>query len=224
MEKAFLYGLLYLVYYLGLAGLTYYTIRKNSPDPLHMMQLEGYQPRDYKLWLKENKSFKFALKTTSSQNKTPLVWTDRAKRLHKKHLTTVLLVLLVFLVLSIFLYKYFFWLLFYPLCLGIFAYSQFQWIILAAKLNLPLENKINQGFYDAAKEKIRARKDLSVVGITGSFGKTSTKFMTATILEEAFKVQTTPSSFNTPLVLSQVINNDVTDKKEVFVSELGAKV
>ena len=223
MEKAFLYGLLYLVYYLGLAGLTYYTIRKNSPDPLHMMQLEGYQPRDYKLWLKENKSFKFALKTTSSQNKTPLVWTDRAKRLHKKHLTTVLLVLLVFLVLSIFLHKYFFWLLFYPLCLGIFAYSQFQWIILAAKLNLPLENKINQGFYDAAKEKIRARKDLSVVGITGSFGKTSTKFMTATILEEAFKVQTTPSSFNTPMGLSKVINNDLTENKEVFVAELGAK-
>ena len=38
MEKELLFGLLYLVYYGGLAGLTYYIIQKNSPDPLHMMQ------------------------------------------------------------------------------------------------------------------------------------------------------------------------------------------
>ena len=218
-----LFGLLYIIYYGGLACLAYFVIKKYSPGPLHMMQLEGYQPRDYKIWLKANKEFNFALKNKSSQNKTPLVWTDRAKRLHKTHLEITAMALLVVLVLSAFFYKYFFWILFCPLLLLVFVYSQYHWIILAAKINLPKENKINQGFYDAAKEKIKNRKDLSVVGITGSFGKTSTKFMAATILGEAFKVQTTPSSFNTPMGLSKVINNDLTENEEVFVAELGAK-
>ncbi|MFR9297237.1 MAG: Mur ligase family protein, partial [Aedoeadaptatus pacaensis] len=91
--------------------------------------------------------------------------------------------------------------------------------------NYPREMKINQGFYDSAQKKVRDLKEkgLKVVGITGSFGKTSTKFITSTVLEEAFVVQNTPSSYNTPMGLSKVINNELDEKDEIFLAELGAK-
>ena len=42
-------------------------------------------------------------------------------------------------------------------------------------------------------------EDLYVIGITGSFGKTSTKFITSTILKQKYKVLSTPESYNTPM-------------------------
>lgn len=88
---------------------------------------------------------------------------------------------------------------------------------------VPIENKINQGFYNSAQGKIKAREDLTVVGITGSFGKTSTKFIVGTILGERFNVLNTPESYNTPMGLSKVINNDLNDDHEVFIAEMGAR-
>ena len=87
----------------------------------------------------------------------------------------------------------------------------------------PVENKINMGFYTSAQNKIKSRNDLNVIGITGSFGKTSTKFIVSTILSQKFNVLTSPESYNTPMGLSKVINNDLDANHEVFVAELGAR-
>ena len=60
------------------------------------------------------------------------------------------------------------------------------------------------GFYKSAQEKIRNYKKeegLKVLGITGSFGKTSVKFISDTILSAGLRVKNTPSSCNTPLGL-----------------------
>ena len=64
---------------------SYYFSVIRSNYPLHMLQLEGYNNEDYKTWIKNNKSkvSKFVYKKT--EEKTPLVWTDRAKRLFKIH-------------------------------------------------------------------------------------------------------------------------------------------
>ena len=81
------------------------------------------------------------------------------------------------------------------------------------------------GFYTNAQGKIRElKKDgLKVLGITGSFGKTSVKFISDTVLSEGLRVKNTPSSYNTPMGLSKVINNDLDKSYEVFIAELGAK-
>ena len=82
-------------------------------------------------------------------------------------------------------------------------------------------------YLNQAQDKIRNYKenyDLKVLGITGSFGKTSVKFITDTILSEGLKVKNTPSSFNTPMGLSKVINNELESDREVFIAELGAKI
>ena len=87
----------------------------------------------------------------------------------------------------------------------------------------PVEDRINKGFFNQAKAKLDARKDLIKIGITGSYGKTSTKFALLTILSEKYNVLASPASFNTPMGLSRVINNNLTDKHQVFIAEMGAR-
>jgi UDP-N-acetylmuramoyl-tripeptide--D-alanyl-D-alanine ligase len=74
-----------------------------------------------------------------------------------------------------------------------------------------------------AHEKVRSFPELKIVGITGSYGKTSTKFITGTILASKYETLVTPSSYNTPMGLSKVINNDLDERYEVFVAEMGAR-
>ena len=96
-------------------------------------------------------------------------------------------------------------------------------MLLANRLIKPLEERINMGFYKEAQEKIKSKPDLTVVGVTGSFGKTSTKFILGSILSEKYIVLNTPESYNTPMGLSKVINNELKDEHEVFIAELGAR-
>jgi len=73
-----------------------------------------------------------------------------------------------------------------------------------------------------AKEKRAKFKDLLVIGITGSYGKTSTKEFLATILSEKFKVLKTKEHQNSEVGISQCILNDLKEEHEVFVVEMGA--
>lgn len=99
-----------------------------------------------------------------------------------------------------------------------------SYITLAAGYLLqPVENHINRGFFEQAKAKIDSRKDLIKIGITGSYGKTSTKFALLTILSEKYNVLASPASFNTPMGLSRIINNNLTEKHQVFIAEMGAR-
>lgn len=73
-----------------------------------------------------------------------------------------------------------------------------------------------------AKRKIANFKNLTVVGITGSFGKTSTKEFLATILGEKFKVAKTPEFNNTDIGVAKYILGNLTADHEIFVVEMGA--
>ncbi len=72
-----------------------------------------------------------------------------------------------------------------------------------------------------ARKIIEERKDLLVIGITGSFGKTSTKEYLTSILNEKFKVLKTPKSNNTAIGIAKTVINDLTDQK-IFVCEIAA--
>lgn len=63
------------------------------------------------------------------------------------------------------------------------------------------------------------------IGITGSYGKTSTKFILKTILSEKYKVLATPESYNTTMGNVKVIREQlkVEEGYEVFISEMGAR-
>lgn len=98
-----------------------------------------------------------------------------------------------------------------------------QGIALAAALRAGPERKINQGFVDDAVRIIDARTDLIRVGITGSYGKTSTKFILGTILKEKYNVLVPPSSYNTPMGVTRVIRELLKPEHEVFLCEMGAR-
>jgi len=65
-------------------------------------------------------------------------------------------------------------------------------------------------------------KDLLVIGITGSYGKTSTKEFLAKILSGKFKVLKTKEHQNSEVGISQCILDDLKSEYEVFVCEMGA--
>ena len=73
-----------------------------------------------------------------------------------------------------------------------------------------------------AKEKRSQFKNLLVIGITGSFGKTSTKEFLAEILSAKFKVLKTREHQNSEVGISRCILDDLKEGHEIFIAEMGA--
>ena len=96
-------------------------------------------------------------------------------------------------------------------------------VALSAKIAQPIENHINKGFFKDAQRILLSREGLIKIGITGSYGKTSTKFILGTLLAEKYSVLVTPSSFNTPMGITRVVREQLKDEHEVFVAEMGAR-
>ncbi len=65
-------------------------------------------------------------------------------------------------------------------------------------------------------------KNLIVIGITGSYGKTSTKEFLAHILSQKFKVLKTKEHQNSEVGISRCILEELKPEHEVFVCEMGA--
>lgn len=190
---------------------------------LHMAQLEGYDPELFKKWIENNKDKAYSLQKSNQPVKKPLVFTQRATRLFRANLFLNGLILLVPSIIYLSTNN---GILYAVILVLFYLLYKFQSLImyLSTIIMKPIEEKINMGFYVNAQNKIKSREDLNVIGITGSFGKTSTKFIVGTILSQKFNVLNTPESYNTPMGLSKVINNDLNSDHEVFVAELGAKV
>ncbi len=219
----------------------------------HMFQLNSYKPNVQLKWLKANfsafikssvtlvlllisgiaftlpfaKNFSFAgeiaaviLLATSvflnlpKKAKKPLVYTNRVKRLL---VTCAIVAVLV----------------------GILA-GQFDTgikaLIVAASLilvpfilllcnliNKPIELSINKYYINDAKRMLKEHTALTVIGVTGSYGKTSVKYILGTLLEAKFNVLITPESFNTPLGVTKTIRSSLRATHDIFVCEMGAK-
>ena len=81
----------------------------------------------------------------------------------------------------------------------------------------------NASYVRKAKAKLAAAENLKIIGITGSYGKTSTKIILAQLLSPKYKVLSTPRSHNTPLGISMTINSNELEKFDVFIAEMGAR-
>ncbi len=84
----------------------------------------------------------------------------------------------------------------------------------------PLSEREARGFITQAKQRLE-RVDPRVVGITGSFGKTSTKSHLRELLSSDLQVVATPKSFNNRAGLSRAINEQLSDGTQVFIAEMG---
>jgi len=73
-----------------------------------------------------------------------------------------------------------------------------------------------------AKEKISRLPNLTVIGITGSYGKSATKEILAEILSKKYKILKTPANINTAIGIAQIILKDLTAEHQIFIVEMGA--
>lgn len=80
----------------------------------------------------------------------------------------------------------------------------------------------NKKFIKSAKVKLAA-SDIKVIAITGSYGKTSTKFILQSVLSKKYRVLATPRSHNTPVGIALAVNNNDLKEYDIFIAEMGAR-
>lgn len=152
--------------------------------------------------------------------KKPLVMTMRARRIFATMWVITLLLLggVLWIVLSAS------YSLYVVATAGLMLYCFSHVVTIAANTVLrPVESHINKKYYDDAARILGMMPGLKIIGITGSYGKTSTKHYLNRILSEKYDVMMTPGSFNTTLGVIRTIREYLRPYNEVFIVEMGAK-
>lgn len=96
-------------------------------------------------------------------------------------------------------------------------------MMIANWLLIPVEKKITNKYLREAKDLLVSMPGLKIVGITGSYGKTTTKHYLQRILSEKYETLMTPGSYNTPMGVVRTIREYLKPYHEVFIVEMGAK-
>ena len=95
------------------------------------------------------------------------------------------------------------------------------WVVdLACALTAPLERRLAERFVHDAADRL-ARVAPTVVAVTGSYGKTSTKNHIRHLVEGSRSVVATPASFNNRAGLARAVNEHLADGTDIFVAEMG---
>jgi len=152
------------------------------------------------------------------QSKKPLVITKRIKRL-------IITILFIYLVPFIIYFKYKgIGANYNPYLIIIFMLVFVNFIIvwLANIINKPIEKQVFYYYKRRAVKKLKQQKMMEVIGITGSYGKTSSKMILNDILNVKFNSFPTPQNFNTTYGLINTINNYLDKFNDYFIAEMGA--
>lgn len=239
--------ILYIVLYAVVACIHLWVILTgNLKRETHMLQLNSYFNKRYVGYLKKNKlklvDFKAVIALSGyvfmafgkfpaiaayaliyilldmfkgkEAEKKPLVVTDRVKRLFVTEgiITGLILVPGLFISSK-----------FVPLLLFVAAFVSPLTVIAANLINAPVEGAIRKKFVKSAKAKVDGMSNLKIIGITGSYGKTSVKNFVSALLGEKYNVLMTPHSYNTTMGVVRTINENLSPLHEVFVVEMGAR-
>ncbi|WP_103580384.1 Mur ligase family protein [Campylobacter concisus] len=81
-----------------------------------------------------------------------------------------------------------------------------------------------QGFKNKALKKLGANKDLKIILITASYGKTSIKNFLFEILKDSFACYKTPRSVNTMAGIIKDINENLSEQTQIYIAEAGARL
>lgn len=103
------------------------------------------------------------------------------------------------------------------------TYSLFIPLFLAYVLSTGVEKFLFEAYKREAKKKILAMKELRIICVTGSYGKTSMKNFIAQVLSEKFNVYATPRSVNTLGGIIRDVNESLPSSTQVYVCEAGAR-
>lgn len=95
-------------------------------------------------------------------------------------------------------------------------------VVVSNILMVPIELLIREVYIYLAKQQLKKYDHLIKIGITGSYGKTSTKYILDTLLSEKYNVLITPHSYNTPMGIVKVLRNMLQPNHQIFIAEMGA--
>ncbi|TSC90333.1 MAG: UDP-N-acetylmuramoyl-tripeptide--D-alanyl-D-alanine ligase [Microgenomates group bacterium Gr01-1014_5] len=176
---------------------------------LHILQLEGYQWKHFLTWVFGH------LWIRKLGNKKPLVWTSKAIFLYyTAFVLTCLLPLLVFLISQNITYT--------GLTFVILFLQPYIPLLFSLALIKPFEIWNKTKTIQDTRRKVDSLPNLQVIGITGSFGKTSVKEFLYQILRTKYKVLKTPESYNTVFGISKVVELELDNSYDFFICEMGA--
>lgn len=216
---------------------------------LHMFQLDSYMNVEHMAWLKKNwkkqglllmqlalgvlaifirhvatfsvlilmdliiTRYYFYLKKNNTKKK--LVYTMRVRR---QIATNIILAAVIIALVDIFAgFGYL------PGTLAVITGLQMFNLFVIVVINKPLEKMVTNHFINDAKRRLHEVPDLKIIGITGSYGKTSMKYYLQTLLQDKFNVLITPESYNTPMGIVKTIRSSLKPTHELFICEMGAK-
>jgi len=103
------------------------------------------------------------------------------------------------------------------------VYGVFMPLAVAYIGSTMIEKFLFTAFKKEAKNKLKKMKELQIVAITGSYGKTSIKNFVYEILATKYKVYATPRSVNTLGGIIRDVNESLSEDTEIYVCEAGAR-
>ena len=164
--------------------------------------------------------FSWKNRIKNDQNKKPLVITKRVKRL----IFTITLLYLIPVIWGLFNYNdtKCIWIVF--LLLSIMLYLNPFIVFIANIINYPYERCVYYYYKNKAQNKLKNMPNLKIIGITGSYGKTSSKNILSDILNVRYNALPTPKNLNTYNGLIMTINNNLDKFTDIFIAEMGAYV
>ena len=185
---------------------------------LYLLQLENYELRRYLKLL-----FKKGFLPPEKPLRKKLVWTIKARMIFVcSGLVHIILSLAVFYHytagLSVFSIKYYvFSLLFFIVCIPFY----FLFFILCVILLWPADYLFKSWLKARARARIEKYPQIKIIGVAGSYGKTTIKEVLKAVLSARFKVISTSESVNTPVGISRWILKKITPEVDVAIVEMG---
>lgn len=157
----------------------------------------------------------FVYKSKKEQVKKAIVYTARIKRLTLTMLIIYLIPLII--ILSNFQVQK---LANYYLIFSIMAYLNYFVVLIANRINMPIEKMVYFYYLNKAKTKLASMPNLKIIGITGSYGKTTSKNILNDILSTEFNTLASPLNYNTPYGLMRTVNNYLDKFTDIFIAEM----
>ena len=164
--------------------------------------------------------FSWRIRIAKSQNKKKLVITARIKRL----IVTISLLFLVPITMLL-------WNSadskssgMMVLMISLMTYLNSFIVLIALWINTPIERIVYLYYKRKAINKLKRMNQLKIIGITGSYGKTSSKNILSDILNIKYNALPTPKNLNTFYGLMITINNYLDKFTDIFIAEMGAYV
>lgn len=142
-----------------------------------------------------------------SKAKIPLKFTNRVIRLF---ITQLIVIILIYLIGR------------NEITLGTLNILAFCLCIIANIINYPIEYLIRKYYVNDAKKILNNMPNLLVIGVTGSYGKTSVKNFLTKTLSAKYEVLTTPKNYNTTMGVVKTIREELKPIHQIFICEMGA--